>query len=116
LAVRALSQQTSAFEAKLHRADYLIELLRQRKRRQEETMSEFAMPAFAKSDSSGKHRDIQISTPSAEGSNSKREPDRRLDQALEDTFPASDAVSIVISLSETDSRSLHAMRQGLSSG
>ena len=33
-----------------------------------------------------------------EASNSKRELDRRLDQALEDTFPASDPVSIVISV------------------
>lgn len=32
-----------------------------------------------------------------DASNSKHELDRRLDQALEDTFPASDAVSIVIS-------------------
>lgn len=30
--------------------------------------------------------------------NSKRELDRRLDQALEETFPASDAVSVIIAL------------------
>jgi len=56
------------------------------------------MTTFAKRDSSWKYREAQISTDSAEGSNSKRELDRRLDQALEETFPASDAVSIVISV------------------
>ena len=61
-------------------------------------MSEFAMTTFAKSDSSWKYREVQISTASTEESNSKRELDRRLDQALEDTFPASDAVSIVMSV------------------
>jgi hypothetical protein len=30
--------------------------------------------------------------------NSKRELDRRLDQALQETFPASDAVSVIIAL------------------
>jgi hypothetical protein len=61
-------------------------------------MSKFAMPTFAKSDSSWKCRDLQISTASTEGSNSKRELDRRLDQALEQTFLASDAVLILISV------------------
>ena len=52
-------------------------------------MSEFTTPTL--------DREVQISTVS-EQSNSKRELDRRLDQALEDTFPASDPVSIVISV------------------
>lgn len=49
-------------------------------------MSEFAILTL--------DREVQIST---EHSNSQRELDRRLDQALEETFPASDPVSIVIS-------------------
>jgi hypothetical protein len=61
-------------------------------------MSEFAMPTSAKSGSSWKYRQVQISTASIEDSNSKRELDRRLDQALEETFPASDLVSILISV------------------
>jgi hypothetical protein len=60
-------------------------------------MSEVAMPTFAKSESSWKYREVQISTASTGDSNSKRELDRRLDQALADTFPASDPVSIMIS-------------------
>jgi hypothetical protein len=61
-------------------------------------MSEFAMPMSTKSNSSWKYRQVQISTASTEDSNSKRALDRRLDQALEDTFPASDPVSIMISV------------------
>ena len=61
-------------------------------------MSEFAMPTFEKSGSLWGHREVQISTASTENSNSKGALDRRLDQALEDTFPASDPVSIVISI------------------
>ena len=45
-----------------------------------------------------KNPEAQISTASAEDLNLKRLLDRRLDEALEDTFPASDAVSIVISV------------------
>jgi hypothetical protein len=41
-------------------------------------------------------RNHQASFTPARDSNSKRELDRRLDQALEETFPASDPVSIVI--------------------
>jgi hypothetical protein len=59
-------------------------------------MSEFAMRTLAKSGSSGGYRKVQIA--SVEDPNSKRELDRRLDQALKDTFPASDPVSIVISV------------------
>jgi hypothetical protein len=62
----------------------------------EKAMIEVAMPAFAKSDSSRKHNDLH--RPSTEGADFKRELDRRLDQALEDTFPASDPVSIVMSV------------------
>jgi hypothetical protein len=61
-------------------------------------MSEFAMPTSAMSGSSWKYRQVQISTASTEDSNSKHELDRRLDQALEETFPASDPVSIMISV------------------
>jgi len=57
-------------------------------------MSRFAMPTYA--ERAWTHRDRAIS--STEDSNSKRALDRRLDQALEDTFPASDPVSIVISV------------------
>lgn len=59
-------------------------------------MTEFAMPAPAKSGSSWEHSDIHRAP--IEGLDSKRELDRRLDQALEDTFPASDPVSIVMSV------------------
>jgi hypothetical protein len=59
-------------------------------------MSEFAMPTFADNDDSWKYRDGHGAH--IEGSNSKRDLDRRLDQALEETFPASDAVSILISV------------------
>lgn len=47
-------------------------------------------------DSSRKYGDVHSA--SIEDSNSKHELDRRLDQALEETFPASDPVSIVISV------------------
>ena len=50
-------------------------------------------PTFANIGISWKYR----RTPASTGdSNSKLELDRRLDEAPEDTFPASDAVSIVI--------------------
>ena len=55
-------------------------------------------PTFANIGISRKNPEAQNSTASAEDSNSKRALDRRLDEALEDTFPASDAVSIVISV------------------
>jgi hypothetical protein len=58
------------------------------------TTSKLVVPASAASGSSWTHREIQI--PSAENSNSKRDLDRRLDQALEHTFPASDPISIMI--------------------
>ena len=60
-------------------------------------MSEPPTPALAK-DILRKNPEAQISTASAGDSNSKRALDRRLDEALKDTFPASDAVSIVISV------------------
>ena len=60
-------------------------------------MSEPPTPALAKG-ISRKDPEVQISTASAGDSNSKRALDRRLDEALKDTFPASDAVSIVISV------------------
>jgi len=59
-------------------------------------MSELPTPTFANLGISRKNPEVQISTASAE--NSKRALDRRLDEALKDTFPASDAVSIVISV------------------
>ena len=49
----------------------------------------------SKVNTSWKYRDVHSAL--IEDSNSKHELDRRLDQALEDTFPASDPVSIVIS-------------------
>jgi hypothetical protein len=60
-------------------------------------MSEPPTPTLAKG-ISRRNRNVQISTASAGDSNSKRALDRRLDEALKDTFPASDAVSIVISV------------------
>jgi hypothetical protein len=50
----------------------------------------------SKAGSSPKHRDENVAA--VEDSNSKCQLDRRLDQALEETFPASDPVSIVISI------------------
>jgi hypothetical protein len=70
-------------------------LLRQREQQQEKTMTEFTMRAFAKSGSSW---DGDVHRAPVIGLDSKRELDRRLDQALEDTFPASDPVSIVMSV------------------
>jgi hypothetical protein len=61
-------------------------------------MSEFATSTFTKGNSSWKYRGVQISTASSGDPNSKRDLDRRLDQALEDTFPASDPISIVVSV------------------
>ena len=58
-------------------------------------MRELPTPTVANIGISRKNPAVQISTASAE--NSKRALDRRLDEALKDTFPASDAVSIVIS-------------------
>jgi len=55
-------------------------------------MSELPTPTFAKG-ISRKNPEVQISTASAEDSNSKRALDRRLDEALKDTFPASDVSS-----------------------
>jgi hypothetical protein len=42
--------------------------------------------------------DVGQQTPSLRGDNSRRELDRRLDQGLEETFPASDPVSVLIGL------------------
>ena len=61
-------------------------------------MSELPTPTFVNIGISRKNAEVQISSASAEDANSKRALDRRLDEALEDTFPASDAVSIVISV------------------
>jgi hypothetical protein len=61
-------------------------------------MSELPAPTVAHIGISRKNPEVQIPIASAEDSNSKRALDRRLDEALEDTFPASDAVSIVISV------------------
>jgi hypothetical protein len=58
-------------------------------------MTEFAMPAFAKS---GSLWDGDANRAPIEGLDLKRELDRQLDQALEDTFHASDPVSTVISV------------------
>jgi hypothetical protein len=62
------------------------------------TMSELPTATFANLGISRKNPEVQTSSASAEDSNSKRALDRRLDEALKDTFPASDAVSIVISV------------------
>jgi len=58
-------------------------------------MTVLTMPKLAESDS-WIYRDFHGAP--VEDSNSKGELDRRLDKALEDTFPASDPVSIVISV------------------
>jgi len=55
------------------------------------------MSEFAKSDNSWRCREVEAPTDRINDSNSKLALERRLDQALEDTFPASDPVSIVIS-------------------
>jgi len=59
------------------------------------------MREFATSAEHGslRNREVPISNVLTDP-NSKIELDRRLDQALEDTFPASDPVSIVISVSK----------------
>jgi hypothetical protein len=54
------------------------------------------MNAFTKTDTSWKYREEETSIGSVERSNSHSELDRRLDEALEETFPASDPISIVI--------------------
>jgi hypothetical protein len=59
------------------------------------------MTTNAKADTSWKYQEEEIeeiSEGSVEHSNSRSELDRRLDQALEETFPASDPISIVISM------------------
>lgn len=61
-------------------------------------MSELPTPTFANIRISRKNPEVQISSAAAEDSNSRRALDRRLDEALKDTFPASDAVSIMISV------------------
>ena len=59
-----------------------------------------AMQTSARVDESGRYHELPISAAVSEDSNSKDELDRRLDQALEHTFPASDPVSIVISVAQ----------------
>jgi hypothetical protein len=59
-------------------------------------MSELPAPTVAHIGIARKNPEVQIPIASPEDSN--RALDRRLDEALEDTFPASDAVSIVISV------------------
>jgi hypothetical protein len=54
------------------------------------------MTTSVKPDPSRRGREEEISVVAAEHSNSQRELDRRLDEALEETFPASDPISIVI--------------------
>jgi hypothetical protein len=58
-------------------------------------MSEYTGPAFGDPEHGPNPREIEIGK-SLAFSNSQRELDRRLDQALMETFPASDPVSIVI--------------------
>ena len=53
------------------------------------------MTTFAKPESSWKNRDEETVS-SADHSNTYAELERRLDEALEETFPASDPISIVI--------------------
>jgi hypothetical protein len=61
-------------------------------------MSKSGKPTLAKTSSSVKKPRDQKSAPFTYDSNSRRELDRRLDHALEESFPASDPVSIVISV------------------
>jgi hypothetical protein len=74
---------------------------------EKKTKGKVAMTTNAKADTSGKYHEEEIeeieemeeiSEGSVEHSNSRSELDRRLDQALEETFPASDPISIVISM------------------
>lgn len=58
-------------------------------------MAESTVRKTAKGARSSQDRELQRRTASSEDANLKRELDRRLDQALEDTFPASDPVSMV---------------------
>lgn len=58
-------------------------------------MRKHTTPSYARDAVSGDYRDVQIASASHADTMSKRELDRRLDDALEDTFPASDPVSIV---------------------
>lgn len=58
-------------------------------------MTALIMPKMAESES-WRYRGVRGAP--IEDSNSKVELDRRLDKALEDTFPASDPVSIMISV------------------
>jgi hypothetical protein len=53
------------------------------------------MTTFARPESSWKHR-AEETVSSADHSNTYAELERRLDDALEETFPASDPISIVI--------------------
>jgi hypothetical protein len=71
---------------------------------EKKTKGKVAMTTNAKADTSWKYHEEEIeeieeiSEGSVEHSNSRSELDRRLDQALEETFPASDPISIVISM------------------
>jgi hypothetical protein len=49
-------------------------------------------------DPAGKHNRLQTTRELSQAENSKAEVDRRLDQALEQTFPASDPISVMICL------------------
>ena len=67
------------------------------KRSRETLMSDFAIPmSHATREREWRHHDVSVSEMPPSDSNSQRELDRRLDAALEDTFPASDPVSIMI--------------------
>jgi hypothetical protein len=66
-------------------------------RDKEDAMNELAVGTFGDRTHDLNRRNVEIRQPLAV-SNSKRELDRRLDQALMDTFPASDPVSIMISV------------------
>jgi hypothetical protein len=61
----------------------------------EELMSNHATQPFARTGDPWSSGETGLSGPAA-GSCPQRELDRMLDQALEDSFPASDPVSIVI--------------------
>jgi hypothetical protein len=61
-----------------------------------ENLSDIAQRAVIRGVHAG--GEVGEQTPSLRGDNSRRELDRRLDQGLEETFPASDPVSVLIGL------------------
>ena len=91
---RAAWSYSSSQESGRQRADAAV--VPTREKTIENEMTELAVPTFGEPVDGSNPREAKIDNPLA-FSNSKRELERRLDQALMDTFPASDPVSIVIS-------------------